>query len=83
MTLLLILEACDSGKISLDDKVTVSERAAAMGGSQMYMEPGEQHTVEELLKGVIMVSANDGCVAFKNMQFREQNKNSITSICSS
>ena len=49
----------------------------------MYMEPGEQHTVEELLKGVIMVSANDGCVAFKNMQFREQNKNSITSICSS
>ena len=65
MTLLLILEACDSGKISLDDKVTVSERAAAM------------------LKGVIMVSANDGCVAFKNMQFREQNKNSITSICSS
>jgi len=63
MTILLILEGCDSGKISLDDKVTVSERAASMGGSQMYMEPGEQHTVEELLKGVIMVSANDGCVA--------------------
>ena len=63
MTLLLVMEACESGKISLDDKVTVSERAASMGGSQMYMEPGEQHTVEELIKGVIMVSANDGCVA--------------------
>lgn len=63
MTLLLVLEGCDSGKISLDDKVTISERAAGMGGSQMYMEPGEKHTVEELLKGVIMVSSNDGCVA--------------------
>ena len=63
MTLLLIFEGCESGKISLDDKVTVSKRAAGMGGSQMYMEPGEQHTVEELIKGVIMVSANDGCVA--------------------
>ena len=63
MTLLLIMEECQSGKIALDDKVTISDRAAGMGGSQMYMEPGEQHTVEELLKGVIMVSANDGCVA--------------------
>ncbi|MDO4545184.1 MAG: D-alanyl-D-alanine carboxypeptidase family protein [Bacillota bacterium] len=63
MTLLLIMEGCDSGKIALDDKVTISERAASMGGSQMYMEVGEQHSVEELLKGVIMVSANDGCVA--------------------
>lgn len=63
MTLLLIMEECQSGKIDLDDKVTISDRAAGMGGSQMYMEPGEQHTVEELLKGVIMVSANDGCVA--------------------
>ena len=63
MTILLIMEACESGKISLDDKVIISERAAGMGGSQMYMEPGEKHTVKELLKGVIMVSANDGCVA--------------------
>lgn len=63
MTLLLILEGCESGKISFDDKVTISQRAAGMGGSQMYMEAGEQHTVEELIKGVIMVSANDGCVA--------------------
>lgn len=63
MTMLLILEGCESGKISFKDTVTISERAASMGGSQMYMEPGEQHTVEELLKGVAMVSANDACVA--------------------
>lgn len=72
MTMLLVMEACESGKISLDDTVTVSERAASMGGSQMYMEPGEQHTVEELLKGVAMVSANDGCVAFKNRSVWEE-----------
>ena len=63
MTLLLVMDGCSSGKISLDDDVTISERAASMGGSQMYMEPGETHKVEELLKGVITVSANDGCVA--------------------
>lgn len=63
MTMLLVLEACERGQISLDDTVTISERAASMGGSQMYMEVGEQHTVEELMQGVAMVSANDGCVA--------------------
>ena len=63
MTMLLILEGVEQGRISLDDVVTVSENAASMGGSQMYLEPGEQHTVEELLMGVAMVSANDGCVA--------------------
>ena len=60
MTLLLIMEGCDTGKISMDDEVVISENAAGMGGSQMYMEPGEKHTVEELVKGIIMVSANDG-----------------------
>lgn len=63
MTLLLIMEGCDTGKISMDDEVVISENAAGMGGSQMYMEPGEKHTVEELVKGIIMVSANDACVA--------------------
>lgn len=63
MTLLLIMEGCDSGRIKMSDKVVISERAASMGGSQMYMEAGEEHTVEELIKGVIMASANDGCVA--------------------
>lgn len=63
MTMLLVLEAVDAGKISLDDTVTISAKAASMGGSQMYMEEGEQHTMEEIMKGVAMVSANDGCVA--------------------
>ena len=63
MTMLLIMEAVDSGKISLDDKVTISERSASKGGSQLYMEPGETHTVSELHTGISMVSANDACVA--------------------
>ncbi|MDO4482528.1 MAG: D-alanyl-D-alanine carboxypeptidase family protein [Bacillota bacterium] len=63
MSMLLVLEAEDRGQISMDDIVTVSERAAEMGGSQMFMEPGETHTVEELLKGAAMASANDACVA--------------------
>lgn len=63
MTMLLALEAEDAGKVKLTDQVTVSERAASMGGSQMYMEPGEVHTLEELLQGIAMVSANDACVA--------------------
>lgn len=63
MTMLLILEGIEDKRISLDDMVTVSENAASMGGSQMYLEPGEKHTTDELLMGVAMVSANDGCVA--------------------
>ncbi len=63
MTMLLVMEDVEKGKITLKDEVTISERAASMGGSQMYMEIGEKHTVEELLKGVAMASANDGCVA--------------------
>lgn len=63
MTMLLVMEAVEAGKISLEDQVTISERAASMGGSQMYMEPGELHTVAELMEGVAMASANDGCVA--------------------
>ena len=63
MTLLLIAEALENGRITVDDVVTISEKAAGMGGSQMYMEPGETHTVDELLTGIAMVSANDACVA--------------------
>ena len=63
MTMLLICEAIDSGRVTTDDSVTVSDRAAGMGGSQMYMEPGETHTLDELLTGISMVSANDACVA--------------------
>lgn len=63
MTLLIAMESVDSGKISLEDKVTTSERAAAMGGSQVYLKVGEEMSVEELLKCVIICSANDACVA--------------------
>lgn len=63
MTMLLVLEAIDDGKAKLSDQVTISERAASMGGSQMYMEVGEVHTLEELLEGIAIVSANDACVA--------------------
>ena len=63
MTMLLVMEAAADGRITLDDEVTISERAASMGGSQMYMEAGEKHKVRELMEGVAMASANDGCVA--------------------
>ena len=63
MTMLLAMEALDSGKITLADKVVVSERASRMGGTQLYIEPGEIKTVEELMKGIAIRSANDACVA--------------------
>lgn len=63
MTMLLIMEALDNGKIHLTDKVKVSERAASMGGSQIFLEPGETMTVNDMLKGIAMASANDACVA--------------------
>lgn len=63
MTMLLALEAVEDGRAKLTDRVTISERAASMGGSQMYMEVGEVHTLEELLEGIAIVSANDACVA--------------------
>lgn len=63
MTMLLVMEALDSNKITLNDKVTVSERASKMGGTQLYLEPGEVKTVEELMKGVAIRSANDASLA--------------------
>lgn len=63
MSMLLVLEAIDSGKITLEDKVTAGENAVAMGGSQIWLEVGETMTVEELLKAVIVASANDACTA--------------------
>lgn len=67
MTMLLALEAVERGQFSLEDRVTISERAASMGGSQMYMEPGETHTVEELFQGASICSANDACVALAEL----------------
>lgn len=63
MTLVLIFEALDSGKIALTDKVTVSEHAASMGGSQVYLEPNETQTVDDMVKCITIASANDACVA--------------------
>ncbi len=63
MTLLLIMEAIDSGRISLSDQVTVSANAASMGGSQVYLKEGEQMAVEDLLKSIVIASANDAAVA--------------------
>lgn len=63
MTMLLIMEALDSGKIKLDEKVTTSEYAASMGGSQIFLQPGEEMTVQDLLKGIAMASGNDASVA--------------------
>ena len=63
MTLLLIMEAVDSGRLSLEDTVTVSAYAAGMGGSQVYLEEGEQMSVGEMIKCVTVVSGNDCAVA--------------------
>lgn len=63
MTLLLINEAIDAGKVNWDDKVTISEHAAHMGGSQVFMEPGEEQTVRDLVKCICIASANDAAVA--------------------
>ncbi|MBQ2270906.1 MAG: D-alanyl-D-alanine carboxypeptidase [Firmicutes bacterium] len=67
MTMLLALEAAERGQFSLEDTATISERAASMGGSQMYMEPGEVHTVKELFQGASICSANDACVALAEL----------------
>ena len=63
MTLLLIFDALDAGKISLEDTVTVSEHAASMGGSQVFLEPGETQNVDTMIKCIAVASANDACVA--------------------
>jgi D-alanyl-D-alanine carboxypeptidase (penicillin-binding protein 5/6) len=63
MTMLLIMEAIDTGKLKWDDKVRASERAASMGGSQIFLEPGEEMTVEEMMKGIAIASGNDASVA--------------------
>lgn len=63
MTLILIFDALERGQISLDDTVTVSDYAASMGGSQVFLEPGETQTVDTMIKCISVASANDACVA--------------------
>ncbi len=63
MTILLVLEALDTGKITLNDEVSAGAEAVSMGGSQIWLEQGEVMTVDELLKAVVVASANDACTA--------------------
>lgn len=63
MSLLLVMEAIDRGDISLETVVAASEHACSMGGSQIWLEPGETMTVNDLLKAAVIASANDACVA--------------------
>jgi len=63
MTMLLIMESVDSGKLKWIDKVETSEYAASMGGSQVFLKSGEVMTAQDMLKAIAIVSANDACVA--------------------
>jgi serine-type D-Ala-D-Ala carboxypeptidase (penicillin-binding protein 5/6) len=63
MTMLLIMEALDEGKLKMDEKVRASEYAASMGGSQIFLEPGEEMTVKEMMQGIAIGSGNDASVA--------------------
>jgi D-alanyl-D-alanine carboxypeptidase (penicillin-binding protein 5/6) len=63
MTALLAMEELEKGKITLEDRVVISRNAAGMGGSQIYMEPEEVKTVEQLLKAIVVASGNDASVA--------------------
>lgn len=67
MTLLLIFDAIESGQIKLEDMVTTSEYAASMGGSQVFLEPGETQTVDTMIKCISVASANDACVAMAEL----------------
>ena len=67
MTLLLVMEAIERGEIKLTDMVSVSEKAAKMGGSQVYLEVGEKLTVEEMIKCVVIASANDAALALAEL----------------
>jgi D-alanyl-D-alanine carboxypeptidase (penicillin-binding protein 5/6) len=67
MTLLLVMEALESGKFELTDRVTVSAKAASMGGSQVFLEEGERITVEELIKSAVIASGNDASVALAEL----------------
>lgn len=63
MTMLLIFDALEDGKITLEDEVSTSEYAASMGGSQVFLEPGETQSVDTMLKCISVASANDACTA--------------------
>lgn len=66
MTILLTFEALEAGQIKLDDKVPCSQNAASMGGSQIWLDTREELTVDEMLKAMCVVSANDYDVQFRH-----------------
>ena len=63
MTLLLTFESIEKGVLSMDEEITISENAASMGGSQVFLEANAKYAVRELLKSIVVCSANDSCVA--------------------
>jgi len=63
MLMLIVMEKVEEGEIGLEDKITISARASRMGGSQVYLKEGEVFTLEDLMKAVVIASANDACVA--------------------
>ena len=65
MTLLIIMEKIDSGKIKLDDEVIISDNASSMGGSQVFLQPNEKVSVDDLIKSICIASANDAVVIKK------------------
>ena len=64
MTMLLICEAIENKEITLDTVITASERAKSMGGSTIFLDTNEQMTLDDLLKGIAVASANDACIAY-------------------
>ena len=63
MTLILVFEAIDSGRLKLDNTITASEHAASMGGSDIWLEPGEEMSADDMIKATVVASANDAAVA--------------------
>ena len=82
MSLLLIMEALDSNQIALTDKVPCTEDAAGMGGSQIWLEVGEELTVDEMLKAICVVSANDCTVAIPTPMKYKCTRFKYNGICS-
>ena len=72
MTILMCLEAVDSGRVSLDDRVTISKNASGMGGSQVLLDTGEVQTLDILLKSTVVGSANDAAVALAEHLYGSQ-----------
>lgn len=68
MSLIIIMEEIESGALKLDEKIRISQNAASMGGSQIYLEANEEMTVNDLLKGICVGSANDAVVTKKQSQ---------------